>query len=209
MNGIVGFSDLLQMEEILPEERKEYVTLIKQSSNQLLNIINDIIDISKIESGQVDLNVNTFNLNSVLREHYAFFKKLAQNKNIELRINIIPDQEELLISTDEIKLRQILMNLISNAMKFTDVGFVRFGYEKQNNKLLFVVEDTGTGIDEEGVKNVFDRFWQSKRNDPNKGGTGLGLAITKAYVELLGGEISVSSVPGVGTKFEFEIPLGI
>ena len=96
---------------------------------------------------------------------------------------------------------------INNAIKFTDNGLVSFGYSVQKDNLLFYVEDTGTGIDEKGVESIFDRFWQSKKNSPNKGGTGLGLAITKAYVELLGGEINVFSVLGRGTKFEFTIPL--
>ena len=206
MNGIIGFSDLLQMENILPEDRKEYVSLIKQSSNQLLNIINDIIDISKIESGQVDVNVSTFDINSVLKEQYAFFRKQAEGKGIQLEKVVPSDIEVRLITSDEIKLRQILTNLISNAIKFTDIGTVTFGYDVKGDELQFSVEDTGAGIDEEGVMNVFERFWQSKRNSPNKGGTGLGLAITKAYVELLGGEINVSSIAGAGTKFEFVIP---
>ncbi len=205
MNGIIGFSDLLQIEDILSEDRKEYVTLIKQSSNQLLNIINDIIDISKIESGQVDVNLTTFDINSVLKEQYAFFKKLAEVKSVDLRVVLPYPNDEKCVMLDEIKFRQILTNLISNALKFTDYGHVSFGYTMMGDKLLFHVEDTGAGIDEEGVENIFERFWQSKRNSPNKGGTGLGLAITKAYVELLGGEIVVSSVLGSGTRFEFAI----
>ncbi len=208
MNGIIGFSDLLQIEDILPEDRKEYVTLIKQSSNQLLNIINDIIDISKIESGQVDVNITTFDVNSILKEQYAFFKKQAEDKSVDLKMVLPYPNDEMYVNLDEIKLRQILTNLISNALKFTDHGYVSFGYTMNGDKLLFHVKDTGAGIDEEGVVNVFERFWQSKRNSPNKGGTGLGLAITKAYVELLGGEISVSSIPATGTKFEFEMPSG-
>ena len=206
MNGIVGFSDLLQMEDILPEDRKEYVSLIKQSSHQLLNIINDIIDISKIESGQMDVNVSTFDINRVLKEQYAFFRKQAEKKGVQLKMVVPTGSDEMLITSDEIKLRQILTNLISNAIKFTDTGTVTFGYDVKDDNLQFSVEDTGAGIDKEGIMNVFDRFWQSKRNSPNKGGTGLGLAITKAYVELLGGGIEVSSVAGAGTKFEFVIP---
>jgi PAS domain S-box-containing protein len=207
MNGIVGFSDLLDINELSQEERMEYVKLIKQSSNQLLNIINDIVDISKIEAGQVDIKKSTFNLNSMLNEIHMFFSRQIEDKNIELLIDV-PDKDDktIQITSDEIKLRQILNNLLSNAIKFTDYGYVKMGYELQEDYFLFFVEDTGIGIDSDHLNEVFDRFWQSEHNKNNKGGTGLGLAITKAYVELLGGEISVTSEPGKGSRFQFSIP---
>ena len=145
-------------------------------------------------------------LQDVLRSE--LIKKQAEDKGVDLKMVLPYPNDEMYVNLDEIKLRQILTNLISNALKFTDHGYVSFGYTMNGDKLLFHVKDTGVGIDEEGVVNVFERFWQSKRNSPNKGGTGLGLAITKAYVELLGGEISVSSIPATGTKFEFEMPSG-
>jgi signal transduction histidine kinase len=143
----------------------------------------------------------------MLNEIHMFFSRQIEDKNIELLIDV-PDKDDktIQITSDEIKLRQILNNLLSNAIKFTDYGYVKMGYELQEDYFLFFVEDTGIGIDSDHLNEVFDRFWQSEHNKNNKGGTGLGLAITKAYVELLGGEISVTSEPGKGSRFQFSIP---
>ncbi len=209
MNGIVGFADLLDVEGLLPEERKEYVSLIKQSSQQLLNIINDIIDISKIESGQVDVNKIKFSIEHMFDDLYSFFKRQIKGKDVELVLdkNVSGEISDE-IDTDDIKLRQVLTNLLSNAIKFTEKGFVRFGYAIDQDNLRFFVKDTGEGIGEKDLDNIFDRFWQSRQNRPGKGGTGLGLAISKAYVELLGGVIEVESELNKGTKFTVTIPIG-
>lgn len=209
MNGIVGFADLLDVEGLLPEERKEYVSLIKQSSQQLLNIINDIVDISKIESGQVDVNKIKFSIEHMFDDLYSFFKRQIKGKDVELVLdkNVSGEISDE-IDTDDIKLRQVLTNLLSNAIKFTEKGFVRFGYAIDQDNLRFFVKDTGEGIGEKDLDNIFDRFWQSRQNRPGKGGTGLGLAISKAYVELLGGVIEVESELNKGTKFTVTIPIG-
>lgn len=206
MNGIVGFSELLQFEGLNPADRREYVRLIHQSSSQLLNIINDIIDISKIESGQIDIHSSYFDVIEMLENQEAFFIDSAKAKEIEL-INKSDDLSDLEMFSDEGKLRQVLTNLISNAIKFTVQGSVEFGYELMDDNLIeFFVQDSGTGIDADNVHFIFDRFWQAKDSDVKKGGTGLGLAITKAYVELLGGHINVKSKLNEGTRFSFVIP---
>ncbi|MCU4176882.1 PocR ligand-binding domain-containing protein [Carboxylicivirga sp. N1Y90] len=206
MNGIVGFSELLQFEGLTPADRREYVRLIHQSSSQLLNIINDIIDISKIESGQIDIHSSYFDVIELMENQEAFFIDSAKAKEIDLIFNS-DDLTELEMFSDEGKLRQVLTNLISNAIKFTAQGSVEFGYELMDGNLIeLFVQDSGTGIDADNVHFIFDRFWQAKDSDVKKGGTGLGLAITKAYVELLGGHINVKSKLNEGTRFSFVIP---
>jgi signal transduction histidine kinase len=209
MNGIVGFADLLDVEGLLPDERKGYVSLIKQSSQQLLNIINDIVDVSKIESGQVTVNKTRFSIEQMFDDLYLFFKRQIEGKNIDLVFDkSVSGELSDEIETDDIKLRQVLTNLLSNAIKFTEKGFVKFGYAIDQYNLICFVEDTGEGIGEKDLDNIFDRFWQSRQNRPGKGGTGLGLAISKAYVELLGGVIEVESELNKGTTFSVTIPLG-
>jgi len=206
MNGIVGFSELLQYEGLTPDDRKEYVRLIHQSSRQLLNIINDIIDISKIESGQIEVHSGFFDVNAVFANLEALFIPSAEVKNIKLQF-VVDESEELELFTDEVKLRQVMTNLISNAIKFTSIGHVEFGYEKkEHSKVRIFVRDSGVGIDSDSVDFIFDRFWQAKDADVKKGGTGLGLAITKAYVELLGGHIQVESKVDEGTELSFVLP---
>ncbi|MCG8580209.1 MAG: PocR ligand-binding domain-containing protein [Bacteroidales bacterium] len=206
MNGIVGFSELLQFDGLTPDDRREYVRLIHQSSSQLLNIINDIIDISKIESGQIDVHAGYFDMVRLGMDLQAFFYDLALDKGIELVFEQ-GDHSELEIYSDEVKLRQVMTNLISNAIKFTSEGQVIFGYEiLKTSEIELFVQDSGIGIDTNDVDFIFDRFWQAKDTDVKKGGTGLGLAITRAYVELLGGHINVESQRDVGTRFSFVIP---
>lgn len=206
MNGIVGFSELLQYDGLTPADRRDYVRLIHQSSSQLLNIINDIIDISKIESGQIDVKANYFDLVKVGVDLENFFIDMARPKGVQL---IFANRESVDVElfTDEVKLRQVLTNLISNAVKFTSVGNVTYGFESVDKTFIkLFVEDSGSGIHDDDLDVIFDRFWQAKDTDVKKGGTGLGLAITKAYVELLGGKIEVESEKGKGTRFSFVIP---
>jgi len=207
MNGIVGFSELLQFDGLTPDDRREYVRLIHQSSSQLLNIINDIIDISKIESGQIDVRSGYFDIVELGIELEDFFADTATQKGIEL-IFINKDNTDLEIYNDEVKLRQVLTNLLSNAIKFTSEGQVEFGYNHVSaTQIEIFVQDSGMGIDADDVDFIFDRFWQAKDADVKRGGTGLGLAITKAYVELLGGQIKVVSERKEGTCFSFTMPI--
>ncbi len=206
MNAIVGFADLLNDAEIPREKTKKYINIINSNSHQLLAIINDIIDISKIEAGQVSLTTATFDLNQTLRDLHSVFKTTAALKNIELIIDNAGINEIFFIETDETKLKQILTNLLSNAVKFTQSGKIEFGYSISDRDILFFVEDTGIGISEENKTIVFERFRQVESSLSRKvGGTGLGLSISKAIVELMDGSIWLESAPNKGSKFFFTI----
>lgn len=207
LNGILGFSKLLENEHLTKEELKEYTALIQKSGKRLLETINNILDISKIETRQVQIVNKHFSLNELLEDLYSIFENDAIEKNLNLKQNINPSQDIILYS-DELKLNQILTNLISNAIKFTSKGKVEYGYTLKDNVIEFFVRDTGVGIDESKFEKIFDRFAQV---DPTltRGyeGSGLGLAICKSLVELLNGKIWLQSKVGEGTIFYFIIPI--
>ncbi|VAW18094.1 hypothetical protein MNBD_BACTEROID01-1375 [hydrothermal vent metagenome] len=207
MNGIVGFSQLLNEPGISAEKRTQYARIINESGKQLLNIINDIIDISKIESGQIDVNMDKASINEKLNETYSFYKPILSKEEVDLiLIKGLVDGEDV-VYTDATKLQQIINNLISNAMKFTSQGYIEYGYYIKNNFIEFYVKDTGIGVMPEFQDRIFDRFSQEDSGkSKDLGGTGLGLSISKAYVELLGGEMWLKSKPGLGTTFYFTIP---
>jgi PAS domain S-box-containing protein len=207
MNAIIGFSSLLNEPDLLGSERQQYTEIIYQSSNQLLSIINDIVDVANIESGQVKVNMTKTALNPALRNLSEQF--IYSEKQYKIPINFSPGlpDEKAIIVTDTTKLIQIISNLINNSIKFTGKGKIDFGYSMKDNCLEFFVKDTGIGIPQESIDKIFDRFYQVDRTVSRKfGGTGLGLSICKAYVQLLGGDISVTSTPGQGTSFIFTIP---
>lgn len=207
MNGILGFSQLLNMPNLTDNKIKEYTDIITQSSEHLLNIINDIIDISKIDSGQFKIYKTSININRILREQFIFFnnEKFHSNK-VELKINLPLNDSEVNVTTDETRFKQILSNLINNALKFTEEGYVEFGYTFKENEITLYVKDTGIGIDKKMQKLIFNRFTQATINTEKLyGGTGLGLAISKACIELLGGNIWLESKLGVGSTFYFNI----
>ncbi len=207
MNAIIGFSALLNEPDTTEKERNQYIDIIFQSGSQLLSIINDIVDIANIESGQVKINIKPMDLNSSLRslDEQFSYKELANTVTINLETGL-PD-EQALIMTDSTKLIQILSNLINNATKFTKEGQIDFGYTLKESYLEFFVKDTGIGIPPEHHEKIFERFFQVDNVISRKfGGTGLGLSICKAYVELLGGKIWLKSIPGEGTTFRFTIP---
>jgi PAS domain S-box-containing protein len=207
MNAIVGFSEFLNNPGLLPEKREEFTDIIIQSSHQLLSIITDIIDIATIEAGQEKLNESDINLNLMCSLLYEQFLKKAQLKNISLDFKTTLENDEAIITTDETKLTQVLSNLINNAVKFTTSGHVYFGYQKKENDLEFYVEDTGLGISPDLHEKIFERFYQIDGSSTRKyGGSGLGLSISKAYVGLLGGHIWLTSEPGKGSVFHFNIP---
>jgi PAS domain S-box-containing protein len=207
MNAIIGFSSLLNDPGLSEPERHLYVDVIFQSSSQLLSIINDIVDIANVESGQVKLKVKKTDINFILRRLNEQFKYKDNQSEIPINLSIgLPDKDAN-INTDEIKLIQILSNLISNSKKFTQHGQIDFGYSLKDGFLEFFVRDTGIGISSDHIGKVFDRFYQVDGAISRQyGGTGLGLSICKAYVELLGGCISVESEPCKGTLFVFTIP---
>jgi signal transduction histidine kinase len=207
LNGILGFTELLNSSDLTDKEQDDYLEIIRKGGDRLLKIINDIIDISKIESGQMQVSISKTNISEQLQTIYSFFKPEADSKRIMLINKNSSPVDETVISTDAHKIYAIQTNLIKNAIKFTQSGFVEFGFEKRNSNLEFFVKDTGAGISNEQKKFIFERFRQG--NDTltrNYEGTGLGLSISKAYVEMLGGKIWFESEYGKGTVFHFTIP---
>ncbi len=212
LNSIIGFSDLLLDSDTTEEEKDEFSLLIQTAGKSLMQLIGDIIDISKIEAGEVTIKKENFNVNNLLKEILLTFKHQKESMgkdNIELKL-IIPDKnEEPEISSDANRLRQVFNNLIANSLKFVEEGYIEFGYSCiSNSNIQFFVKDTGVGIKPDKKEVIFTHYGQDKSNyNRNKGGTGLGLAISKSFVELLGGEIWLDSELNKGTTFYFTIPL--
>ena len=210
MNAIVGFSDLIRSQNISDAERDEYLTIINKSGHDLVSIIEDLIEMSKIDANQVTPKICEVDLDKCFKElQESIAITIPRNKKIEL--HIIPSKNPLtqLILTDEIKLKQIMLNLIGNAIKFTDFGSVSFGYEidEIEQTIKLTVKDSGKGIPKEGLQYIFDRFRTVDSNSTAKSsGLGLGLAISKAYIKLLGGSVIVDSVVGLGTVFVVTLP---
>ena len=207
MNGILGFADLLKREGISAEELKEFLSVIEASGKRMLSIINELVDISKIEAGLVEISNRSVRLNQVLESIFLFFKPTASNKNLEFKLSKGLDEKNSNILADTVKLEQILINLVKNAMKFTNSGCVEFGYEQIDGSLRFFVKDTGIGISEDSMDVIFDRFRKVEGSMLSADeGIGLGLAISKSFVEMMDGRIWAESKPGKGTAFYFEIP---
>ncbi|MDD4672607.1 MAG: PAS domain S-box protein [Bacteroidales bacterium] len=207
MNGILGFSQLLTKPDTPQESIDEYVGIIKSCGNQLLGIINDLIDISKIEANQVTISSTEVNVNDMLHDQFMLFKERANEKGLELSYSSALPLDKALIITDEGRVKQILANLLSNAIKFTDQGHVKLGYSLDGNSLHFFVQDTGIGIAPKDFELIFERFSQVEDSlSKQLGGTGLGLPISKAYVDKLGGNIWVDSSVNSGATFHFTIP---
>ncbi|HEY9122950.1 MAG TPA: ATP-binding protein [Bacteroidales bacterium] len=208
MNGILGFANLLKKPSLSGEKLNKYISAIELSGKRMLNIIDDLIDISKIEAGQIDIKVEKTSIYQVVNELCVFFKPEADNKKIELQIAIDRNDHECFIKTDKTKLLQILTNLIKNAIKFTHEGSIQIGYKIKGRVVEFFVKDTGIGIPEYMHEKIFERFLKADNTliKPYEG-AGLGLAISKAYVNMLGGEIWLTSKENEGTTFFFTLPL--
>jgi len=207
MNGILGFAELLKEPDLSPENQQEFLNVIEKSGQRMLNIINDLIDISKIEAGETTVRVRDTNLNKLLAELHSFFLPEASKKGIEINYHCPLPDERSRIKTDRTKLGQVLTNLIKNAIKFTVSGSINFGYSASDITFTFYITDTGPGIHPDQIEMVFERFRQGTLSTArNQEGAGLGLAICKAYVELLGGKIWVKSELGKGSTFYFELP---
>jgi PAS domain S-box-containing protein len=211
MNAIMGFSELLSEGNMDQEKIQSYTSIVRQRSGDLLEIINEILDLSKIESGLSPIHVESCNLDSLCRDIYDFFLKHRERINkteIELSYKVDPDESQRNISTDRIKLKQVFINLLTNAFKFTSEGKIEFGYTlDKEGKLIFFVSDTGVGIPKEKHSFIFQRFTQiDDSNTRQQSGTGLGLAIVKGLLELMGGSIRLESEPKRGTTFYFTIP---
>jgi PAS domain S-box-containing protein len=207
MNGILGFTALLRNPGLTDVKQQEFIQLIEQSGQRMLNIINDIIDLSKIETGQIDISSKEINVNHLLKQLHAFFKPEAEGKGLNLTYKTELSDELCKIKTDETKLTRVLSTLINNALKFTKSGTIVFGYHRKEQVLEFYVQDTGIGIVPEMQEIIFERFRQVDMSIArNYEGAGLGLAISKAFVEKLAGKIWVESELGKGSTFFFNIP---
>lgn len=210
MNGLVGFSGLLSEENLSVEERNSFIDIIQSSSNQLLNLINDIIDVSKIDAGELKISIDNCILADLFNELEITFNRIKKDKrknNILINANIPDNDKNIAIRTDTSRLKQVLNNLISNALKFTHSGSIDFGYVRNNNKIIITVVDTGIGIPQDKINDIFERFQQVEHTDGVKfDGTGLGLAITKGLIELMGGTITVVSKLNEGSSFIIELP---
>lgn len=207
MNGILGFAGLLKDPDLSGEQQQEYIRIIEKSGVRMLNIINDIVDISKIESGQMKVSVSETNVNEQMEFINTFFKAEVEPKGIRLILKNSLPSSEAIIRTDREKLYAILTNLVKNAIKYTQEGFIEFGYILKKAELEFFVKDTGIGIPKHKQVAIFERFVQSAMSNKRTfQGAGLGLSISKAYVEMLGGKIWVESEEGKGSIFYFTIP---
>ena len=207
LNAIVGFSTLLCEPEKNTGKREEFMDILLSSTDHLLEIINDIIEISNIESDTVKVKKDLINLNKMLRRIYDRFSIKACEKNISLRFLVAKNESDVSIFTDGFKVSKIITNLLDNAMKFTEKGKVEFGYSINDNTIKFYISDTGIGIPTELHSMIFSRFYQAESCSTRRfEGTGLGLSISKAYIELLGGEIWFTSQSGKGSVFYFTLP---
>jgi len=221
MNGILGFTQLLKTPDLSGEELQDYVRIIEKSGARMLNIINDIIDISKIESGLMKIDISKSNINEQSDYIYTFFKPETERKGLKFHYRKTLQTKEATINTDREKLFAILTNLVKNAIKYTDEGSIEFGYvstgsttgtgsavgELVEPELEFYVKDTGIGIRTDRQQAIFERFFQADTSDSRAyQGAGLGLSISKAYVEMLGGKMRVESEYGIGSTFYFTLP---
>ncbi|MBN2613178.1 MAG: PAS domain S-box protein [Bacteroidales bacterium] len=207
MNGILGFLDLLQRPNLADDQRDKFIEVVNQSGQRLLATINDIMEISKIESGLVELQYAEINIAEALNYHYEFFKQQALAKHLSFIRKDTVTGNQSLVKTDKHKLDGILSNLLSNALKFTHEGGIEFGNYIKGDELVFYVKDTGIGIPPERLNSIFDRFVQAEQGLTRQyEGSGLGLSIAKAYIEIMKGRIWVESEINKGSTFYFSIP---
>lgn len=212
MNAIIGFTSLMTKKDVDEDDKAEYIKHIQMSGDVLLNLIDDIIDIAKIEAGELKVKEQDCEINMLMDDLFKTFGQVLEQKekhDIKLICEKKMEHQRFIIRSDLFRLRQILTNLIGNAVKFTDKGEIRFGYTIPDGKTIqFYVKDTGIGMSEENTRIIFDRFRQVEDSLNRKyGGTGLGLSISRHLVELMKGKIWVESTEGVGTRFYFTIPL--
>lgn len=197
LNAISGFAGMLNKARLTDEKRKNFVTIIQNSSKQLVSIVSDILTISSLETQQEKLSLTNVRIDEILEDLWEIFKQQADDQNVELILAPPSGSVPLVVLTDQTKLNQILTNLLTNALKFTNKGHVEFGCEPMGNDIKFYVKDTGIGIKHEYHEKIFERFRQADQSiNRLYGGNGLGLAISKAFVELLDGRIWLESEAG-------------
>jgi len=211
LNAIIGFSQLMNREKLLTESQKEHITTINRAGEHLLKLINDILELSKIEAGRVELKPENFDLHALLNDMQMMFKERAQSKKLRLMVEIPADLPQFVVADDQ-KLRQIFINLIGNAIKFTDKGgiSVRSRIEKGNygtSRLIVEIEDTGPGMSEDELGKLFKHFEQTSAGIKSSSGTGLGLALSRELALLMGGNITVASEEGKGSVFTVNVEI--
>jgi signal transduction histidine kinase/CheY-like chemotaxis protein len=207
LNAILGFTNLLKKSPNINELEKKNLSVIKKSGEHLLNIINEILELSKIEAGKLEIISNTFDFYELIKDIESIFAFRCESKGIKFNLNLSSNLPKI-IKADELRLRQILINLLGNSLKFTRKGEVNLNIYEQNKKLFFEVKDTGIGIAKADIKKIFKPFEQIKKDDYNQNGTGLGLSITKELISLMGGNIFVKSSVSIGSEFYFSIDYG-
>jgi signal transduction histidine kinase len=208
MNGIIGFAQLLNLSTISDSQKETFIHQIISNGNNLLRLINDIIDLSKIEANELRFNLIKTDTRQLFEDSFEFNKQEAKryNKNLLFELKLSENLPAQII-TDSFRLRQVLDNLLSNSIKFTDSGYIRLEVDFNSNNLIFSVKDTGIGIPENKINSIFDRFYQvNQTNNEPVQGSGLGLAISKKIVEALNGTITVESKFNVYSKFTVTIP---
>lgn len=213
LHTVLGFSNLLLREaesgqEVLSNAQQESLQTVRRSGEHLLTVINNILELSRIEAGDTPVEITSFDLPELIRELEQMFALSARDKGLQLSCLCSADSPQW-VRGDEIKLRQVLINLMANAVKFTQSGHITLQVSARNDTVHFSVEDTGPGLSEDEIRQLFVPFNQTASGRRQKGGTGLGLAISRQFVALLGGEIMVSSTPGQGSRFEFSLRLPV
>jgi PAS domain S-box-containing protein len=210
MNHIIGFTEFLKEPELPATEREEYSQIVYESSHVLLRLIEDIIDVAKIESGQMQINKSVFSVNEIVSSTFRSFNELRSKQNkghIRFLLRTPDSGANIFIKTDAMRLQQILGYLLDNAFKFTENGSIEIGFSVGKNVVSFYVKDTGPGIESDKHELIFKRFRQLDYSSTKKhGGTGLGLSIVKGLLDLLEGEIHLESEPGKGSTFHFTLP---
>ena len=210
MNGILGFLELLKEPDLSEENKNNYLNIVSKSGERLLDTINDIIEVSKIEAGELQLYISPVNISELMNYYHGFFKQLADKKGLTYTVSNQLSPGSCTFETDRNKLESIIINLLKNAIKFTSFGSIEFGNFSAGEEVIFYVRDTGIGIHPDRIESVFGRFVQADQSNtrPHEG-SGLGLAIVKAYIDMLGGKIWVESEIGKGSTFYFSIPYKI
>jgi signal transduction histidine kinase len=212
MNGIIGMTELA-LDTALDADQHDYLTSVRRSAENLLHIINDVLDYSKIEAGRVQVESIGFSLRAVLSDNIKSLVPTARERSLQLVLDVAPDVPDAVVG-DPLRIGQVLLNLVGNALKFTDKGEVVVSAEVdcditdgQQVQVRFSVRDTGIGISPQKQKEIFDAFTQADSSTTRRyGGTGLGLSIRRKLVSLMGGELTVHSVPGHGSTFSFDVP---
>lgn len=207
MNAIMGFTELLKSDSTTEEEKMAYLKMLKDSSSRLFNTINDIVDMSKIETGNIEIFKTSFKIGEIVNDLFIKYKEESVSKKIKL-ISEISDQDAVrYIHSDKEKIFTVLSHLVRNSIKYTDQGFVRISVILEGEDVVFIIEDTGIGIPKSRQETIFESFWRGELTVSDKyEGSGLGLTISKAYSDLLGGKLWFESEFGKGTKFYFSVP---